>query len=251
MSGAGGKRGAFVPRVFVDQALAPEAEVALTGAKLHHLKTVLRLEVGSAVVLFDGAGGEYPGRLTTLDRRQAVVSLGAIRQPGRESPLATTLAQGLATSERMDYALAKAVELGVTAIQPLLTARAKGGVAAPQLEKKRAHWQRIAIASAEQSGRERVPDIHPAVALADWLAVPPPGIRLVLDPRGEQALRALAPPQQAVVLVGPEAGLAATEIAAARDAGFIPIALGPRVLRTETAGPAALCALQTLWGDLG
>ncbi len=227
------------------------AELELPEAARRHLR-VLRLRPGAELRLFDGQGGEWRARLLAQGRARLLEHLPV----ERESPLAVELAQALARGERMDWALQKAVELGVAALAPVATARCGLRLEGERAARRLRHWRAVVAAACEQCGRNRLPPVAPPRPLAAWLAElggPGPGeLRLALSPGAGAALGELPRPTGPVrLLVGPEGGLAPEELAAARAAGFRPLALGPRVLRTETAGPAALAALQALWGDLG
>jgi 16S rRNA (uracil1498-N3)-methyltransferase len=182
------------------------------------------------------------------------VKVGDARDCARESPLEIVLGQALSSGERMDYTVQKAVELGVTAIHPLAAARSVVRLAGERAEKRVAHWQAVAVSACEQSGRNRVPPVAPVAELAAWLERPPAGgagaLRLLLSPAGATRLRELPRPAASIILLaGPEGGFTPEEEAAVLNCGFIPVRLGPRVLRTETAAVAALAALQALWGD--
>jgi 16S rRNA (uracil1498-N3)-methyltransferase len=210
---------------------------------------VLRLGVGDALTLFTGAGGEFTATLARVDKRGATAALVRFDPVERESPLAVTLAQAVAANDAMDYAVRKAVEMGVAAIEPVTTARSAPLPAGERMEKRVAHWRQIAVAACEQCGRNRVPDVAAPRPLADWLAAWVGG-GLVLDPEAAQALPAVGiGPKPLAVLIGPEGGLTAGEIAQATARGFTAVRLGPRVLRTETAGTAILAALQATGGD--
>lgn len=221
-----------------------------------HLSRVLRLEPGAPLVLFDGAGAEHAGTLARARDGRVAVEVGAARAPLPESPLAITLAQGVSRGERMDYAIQKATELGVAAIAPLLCERSVVRLDATQAERRTEHWRAIAVAAAEQCGRAVVPALSAPRRLAEHLdaaaAARDGGVRLVLAPNaadGPAALpRGLA---RLELLIGPEGGLADGELAAAAAAGYRPLRLGPRILRTETAAAAAIAVLQSLYGDLG
>jgi 16S rRNA (uracil1498-N3)-methyltransferase len=240
-----------VPRFFVALELTPAAvgqTFALPDDAAHHAIRVVRLGTGDAVTLFTGAGGEYAATINDIGKRGASVRIEAFDAVERESPLGVTLAQAVAANDAMDLAVRKATELGAAAIQPLVTQRSAPLPAGERRDKRLAHWQQIAVAACEQCGRNRVPEIFAVVALADWLGTWRGG-GVALAPGGEQSL-AMLPMAPSALLVGPEGGLAPGEIAAARAAGFVTARLGPRVLRTETAGMAALAALNVLWGDL-
>lgn len=242
-----------VPRVFLDQPLEAGTRIELSGDRFHHLRNVLRVTVDDPLLLFNGGGSEFPARITGLERRSLTLECGAPHEPAREPPLRIVLGQAAARGDRMDYAIGKAVELGVTAIQPLLTERATLRLNQERSHKKQAHWRRLAISAAEQSGRTVVPTILPPQDLPEWLPSMANGKRLVLDPAQGAPLGRITPPDtpDVALLVGPESGLTQEEIALANAAGFTSTKLGPRTLRTETAGVACLAAIQTLWGDLG
>lgn len=245
-----------IPRIHLPRPLAPGARLALDETASGHVLRVLRLKPGAALIVFNGAGGEYEATLIAVEGRAAVVTLGRFANPVRESPLEIMLAQGISRGERMDYTLQKSVELGVSRIVPLETEFCQVRLVGERLERRHQHWSRVIASAGEQCGRTRLPELAHAMPFADWLAdgaMTPAGLRLVLEPEGETALSQLpAPPERAVsLLIGPEGGLSATEIGKARRAGYRGLRLGPRILRTETAGAAALAALQTLWGDLG
>lgn len=211
---------------------------------------VLRLQTGATLTLFDGRGGEYSACIQRVDKAALTLTVGARREVSRESPMTTVLAQGVSSGERMDYTVQKCVELGVAAIQPLLTQRSVVRLSGERADKRVAHWQAVAVAACEQCGRNRVPEVLPLLPLTKWLAQPPDGTRYLLSPRATQRLRDSPPPRDGVtLLVGPEGGWNDEETAAARLAGFVPMALGPRILRTETAAVAALAAMQAVWGD--
>jgi 16S rRNA (uracil1498-N3)-methyltransferase len=242
-----------VPRFFAPIDLAPDAAgrlVELPDAAAHHATRVLRLAIGDALTLFTGAGGEYAATLVAADRRAATVRIDGFDPVERESALAVTLAQGVAANDAMDYAIRKAVELGVAAIQPLVTERSAPLPAGDRADKRLAHWRQVVVAACEQCGRNRVPDVAPACSIGEWLAAwSGPGFLLVPD--GMTSLSAIgAPAAPPALLVGPEGGLTAREIDAATACGFTKLRLGPRILRTETAGVAALAVMQAAWGDL-
>lgn len=241
-------------RIHLPRALVPGARLTLDETASGHLLRVLRLRPGAPLVVFNGEGGEYEATLAAVEDRAAVVTLGRHIEDRRESPLAITLAQGISRGERMDYTLQKSVELGVARIVPLETAFSQVRLDGARLERRREHWTRVIASAAEQCGRTRLPELAPVAPLAGWLATGAgAGAGLVLDPAGDVTLTQLTPPSRGhiTLLVGPEGGLGEQEIALARRAGYHGLRLGPRILRTETAGVAALAALQALWGDLG
>jgi 16S rRNA (uracil1498-N3)-methyltransferase len=240
-------------RIHLDAPLLADTELPLPDAAHRHLVQVLRLRDGDALTVFDGQGVEAAATLTAVDKRSSRVRIGALSRPLRESPLSITLLQGVSKGDRMDYTLQKAVELGVTRIQPLSTRRSVVRLDAERWAKKYEHWQGVIVSACAQSGRTAIPPLLPVQSLDAALASLPAGLRtLALLPDDGVALRTLAPPTAGVALiVGPEGGLDDAEIAACRAAGCTAVQLGPRVLRTETAGVATLAALQALWGDWG
>lgn len=241
-------------RVFVAQPLTTHSKIDLPDAAAHHVARVLRLKAGQPLTLFDGRGGQYAAVIGSVDGRRVQAEVGAHEAVERESPLQLTLVQAVSRGKRMDYTLQKAVELGVNRIVPLLSERCQvrlgtGGKIAAKLD----HWRGIMIAACEQSGRNRLPEIDCPLSLAEWLAGDGAhGLRLLLDPDAERGLRELPAPEADVsLLAGPEGGFSQAECEAAVAAGCVAVGLGPRVLRTETAAPAAITACQALWGDLG
>jgi 16S rRNA (uracil1498-N3)-methyltransferase len=217
----------------------------------HHGANVLRLKAGDSIVLFDGTGGEWFAELKEIGRKGATALLRERRERNCESPLNVILAQGISAGEKMDYTIQKAVELGVSAIQPLATRRAKVQLSGERAEKRVQHWQEVVHAACEQSGRNRVPRVGPILALDNWLGgLSGSELRLTLSPAAEPGLAQLPKPgRDVILLVGPEGGLDEEELGRAELRGFRGVRLGPRVLRTETAALAALSAMQTLWGD--
>ena len=241
----------MTPRLFCPPPLAAGSEATLPRAAAHHATRVLRLKRGDAVTLFDGEGGEFRAALARVDARAVVARLGGREPVERESPLAITLVQGLTTADRMDYAIQKAVELGVAAIAPVATARSVTKLAGVRAQRRLEHWRQVVVASCEQCGRNRLPQLHPPCDLSQWLGEPSnASVRLLLAPDGARSLAGLPRPTGAIeLLVGAEGGFAPEEEAAALGAGFQSVRLGPRILRTESAGPAMLAAMNALWGD--
>jgi 16S rRNA (uracil1498-N3)-methyltransferase len=240
------------PRFLTATALSPELAgrtVELDANAAHHATRVLRLAVGDAVTLFDGTGGEYEATLVRADKRGATVRVERFLPVERESPLDLTLAQAIAASDAMDSAVRKATELGVTAIQPLVTARSAPLPDGERGDKRVAHWRQVAAAAAEQSGRNRIPEVGAPRAFAEWL-VAWEGTGVVFLPDASRPLGAIAPPEKPLaIVIGPEGGFDARESAAATARGFTALRLGPRVLRVDTAVAAAIAIVQAAWGD--
>lgn len=239
----------MISRFHFPDRLPAGGEVALPDALAHHALRVLRLRDGEAVVLFDGSGGEVEARLAV--RGKAVFAqLGEARAVERESPLRIVLVQALASGDKMDWVVQKAVELGAHAVQPVQAERSVLRLAGERADKRVAHWQQVAVAACEQCGRNRVPEIRPLQALAPWLGAHRDALNYVLAPGGAAGFADEPEPKDVVhLLVGPEGGWSEVEIAAFDAAGCRRVRLGPRVLRTETAGLAAIAALQARWGD--
>jgi 16S rRNA (uracil1498-N3)-methyltransferase len=247
-------------RIYFPDPIPDHGLCQLPVAKAHHVAHVLRLAPGDAVTLFDGQGNAWDAVISKCARGDVSVQLKARREEDRESPLQLTLAQAVSSGERMDYTIQKAVELGISAIQPLMAERCVVRLSGERAAKRVAHWQGAATtpcqgvvaASCEQCGRNRVPVVKPLLSLRDWLdeAAAAGGTRLLLAPDGPAVLRELQRPAGMVtVLAGPEGGFTSSEAADAQRFGFQPLRLGPRVLRTETAAVALLAAMQALWGD--
>ncbi|AKM30087.1 16S rRNA (uracil(1498)-N(3))-methyltransferase [Pandoraea faecigallinarum] len=255
-----------MPRFFIDAPLHAGALLDLPQTVVRHVQ-VLRLKAGDSLTLFNGMGGEYPAVLTTLEKRHATAQLGEHNPREAEPPYRITLAQGIAGGDKMDWLIEKAIELGVTQIQPLATERSVIRLDGERAAKRVAHWQALVQAACEQCGRNRVPRVMPIQPITRWLNdrdagqdeagnadgdVIKSGVwRVLLSPRADSGFDSLpqeAPSHAGVLLFGPEGGLAPQEEALARDAGFTAIRLGERILRTETAGIAVLAALAARWG---
>lgn len=236
-------------RLYVDPAqcaLAAGATLELPQAAAHHALRVLRLREGDALILFDGTGGEWPAAIASAGRREATVEIGAHRAVERESPLAVRLALAVLATDAMDFAVRKAVELGVAAIDPVVAARSQGA----SRSDRAVHWRRIVVAACEQSGRNRVPAVAAPQPLDAWLAGRDRAVTgIVLAPGAAESFASVAAPGAIDVLVGPEGGLDSRELDAALRAGLRPVAMGPRVLKAETAAVAAVAALQAIAGD--
>jgi 16S rRNA (uracil1498-N3)-methyltransferase len=239
----------MISRFHFDGRLPAGGEVPLPEALAHHALRVLRLHDGDPVVLFDGSGGEVAARLAVRGKA-AFALLGERRALERESPLQLVLVQALAAGDKMDWIVQKAVELGVAAIQPVQAERCVLRLAGERADKRLAHWRQVAVSACEQCGRNRIPELRPLQSLPQWLAQARGQLCYVLAPGGARGFADGAPPAGAVhLLIGPEGGWSEAELAACDAAGARRVGLGPRVLRTETAGLAALAALQARWGD--
>jgi 16S rRNA (uracil1498-N3)-methyltransferase len=243
-----------MPRFFVDGPLEAGKTLPLPDDVVRHVH-VLRLQTGDAVTLFDGTGGEYAAELIEIGKRAALARID--RHDGREAepPYRVTLAQGVAGGDKMDWLIEKAVELGVAGVAPLTAARGVVRLAGDRALRRQAHWQALVRSACEQCGRNRIPDVAPPRDLDAWLGQLAPAVvgelRLLLSPRAEVSFATLpeAPPSAPVILlIGPEAGFSPVEEKYIVDAGFSTLGLGPRVLRTETAGIAVLAALAARWG---
>lgn len=237
------------PRFFTAQALAVGHCVLLEEEPARHIGRTLRMQPGETLVLFNGDGAEYAGEIVTADRKHVAVQCLADAWPQRESALRIELAIGMSRGDRMDWVVQKATELGVTSISPLQTARSGLNLRGERLEKKLAHWRRVAASACEQCGRNRLPLLHPPALPGDWVAMASAPLRLVLDHRSSNTVPWPGEISAVALLVGPEGGLDDDELAAALAQGFRPLALGPRVMRTETAPLAAISVLQARWGD--
>jgi 16S rRNA (uracil1498-N3)-methyltransferase len=240
------------PRFYCPSHLSPGAVVDLPDQAAHHAMRVLRLAPDDCVRLFNGDGGEWIGEIRSISRSGVSVRIVGHDAREVEARLRVTLAQGISSRERMDFTLQKAVELGVAEIFPLETWRSVVKLREERASRRVDHWQHLAIAACEQCGRNRVPVVHPVMALSDWLGAlgrDAADVRIMLSPGAQLSLRDLPAPAEVRLLVGPEGGLDPEEQALAATCGFRPVRLGPRILRTETAALAAVSAMHALWGD--
>lgn len=239
-------------RVHVPQPLHKGAEIALAESASAHLTRVLRLAAGDACIVFNGDGFDYAATLASVGKREARLRIGAATRVDRESPLRLVLLQGVARGEKMDLILQKATELGVQAIVPVFSQRSEVRLDEARGAKRLEHWRGVVASACEQCGRATVPTVDAPAPLANALsALGDTGLRLLLDPQGAHALRTLALADGAACLaVGPEGGWSPLDREQLQAAGFAGLRLGPRILRTETAGLAAIAALQSHFGDL-
>ncbi len=239
-------------RIHADLPLSAGIQQSLPAQASEHVARVLRLVAGDPLVLFNGDGCDYAATIIEAGKREVRVRIECSQPVHNESPLSLTLVQAMVRGEKMDLIVQKATELGVARIVPLLTERSEVKLDAARAEKRLAHWRAVAVSACEQSGRARVPVIVPALPMADWLSgLESDGqLRLAMLPGADTTCRELRfTPAGGMLVVGPEGGLGERDTDALTRAGFLGLRLGPRVLRTETAGLAALAALQAMHGD--
>lgn len=240
-----------VSRLYVDLPLALNEQVELDDDSGHYVRTVLRLKKDDAVILFNGNGGEYVCVLGEVSRKTVQVTVKSWNDRSVESPLSVILGLGISRGDRMDLSVQKAVELGANRITPLITERCLVQFKGEKKPQRLLHWQKIVQHAAEQSGRTVLPELTEVTTLQDWVSNQQ-GLKVFLDPYAEKSLAQLQPDgMEVTLLTGPEGGFSDQERITAKAAGFIPVRLGSRILRTETATIAALAAVQMLWGDFG
>ena len=252
-----------LPRFYCPEKIVADQLIALPAGVAHHALRVLRLEQDDELILFNGNGGEFPAVIEHIDKNGVTVVIGKHLDIERESPLVITLAQALCANEKMDWIVQKAVELGVSRIQPLDTKLSVVRLSGERAEKRMKHWQQVVISACEQCGRNRIPQVLPLISLSSWLGAQInewknlsngtlPQARFMLSPTAKKGLRDFPESfatAMLMLLVGPEGGLTTEEEAAALVSGFIPMRLGKRILRTESAALAAIAAMQARWGD--
>lgn len=241
-----------MPRFYYPQALALGNIVTLPDHVAHHIQ-VLRLNLGDRITLFNGEGGEYTATISNIEKKRVTAEIKLFGPNELELPYAITLAQALPEASKMDWIVEKAVELGVHAIQPLASQRCVVRLSAERTEKKLQHWQGVIIAASEQSGRNRLAQLSAPVDFKQWTQQKDLHQRIMLSPRAEQSLSDWArhhPPQSAALMIGPEGGFTDKEEELALTQNVLMLSMGPRVLRTETAGLAALAALNAMWGAI-
>ena len=239
-----------MPRFYLPAPLALQTTFSLPDNIVRHIH-VLRLNAGDNITLFNSTGSDFDATLQEIGKRHAQCHITTQRQPENESPLKITLIQAISSGERMDFTLQKSVELGVIRIQPIISERCVVRLSGERADKRVQRWQEIVISACEQSGRAVVPEVLPILSLREYLAnLSTHEIHLLMSLNRADTLHDLSPvPQNINLMIGPEGGWATNEEQAAFDAGFKSITLGKRILRTETAGLAAISAIQTLWGD--
>ena len=226
------------------------ATVELEPAAARHVSSALRLQPGASLTLFNGSGGEFLAVIASSDRKRVAVTLTEYNAREAESPLQVHLGIVMSRGERMDWVVQKATELGVHSITPLTSERCEVRLKQDRADKRILHWRQIARSACEQCGRNRIPEIGSIKNLADWADASDAQLKLVLHHRSENAVLDSPAPTSAALLIGPEGGFTEAEILSSQHCGFLPLALGTRVLRTETAPLAALAILQARWGDM-
>lgn len=239
-----------IPRIFQNQSLHAESVLQLDRDASHYVKQVLRMQPGQSLVIFNGEEGEYDAQIIESVGKVVKVQLQHCQVRVVESPLKIILAQAISRGEKMDFTLQKAVELGVHAIVPLMTERVGVKLDADRAANRLVHWQKVVISACEQSGRTYVPQVAPITHLTQWLTRAAGELKILLDPHGATSFDFATPVQEVSLLIGAEGGLSTRECELAYQAGFIGWHLGPRILRTETAGLSAIAVLQHRWGDL-
>lgn len=241
-----------ISRIFQSIPLNVNTSIQLDAAATHHISRVLRAKIGDELIIFNGEGMEYASIITLIDKKSVTVQINEEIKQERESQLDLYLAQGISRGEKMDYTIQKAVELGVKKIIPLLTERCNVKLDNERREKRLQHWSSIIISACEQSGRNHVPDILLPQTLEHFLEHIEADVKLVLAPHADKKLKdiSFSNHSRVVLLIGPEGGLSDREIELSMRKDFLPLNLGPRVLRTETAAVAAMAVLQFFKGDL-
>ncbi|MBE0376355.1 16S rRNA (uracil(1498)-N(3))-methyltransferase [Pseudoalteromonas prydzensis] len=240
-----------VPHIYQASSIVIATPLQLEDDAAGHIGRVLRMKVGEHISLFNGEGGEYLCELIEVGKKSVVAMPLKFDDKDVESPLSIHLGQGISRGDKMDFTIQKSVELGITEITPIFSQRCGVKLSPERLAKKHLQWQKIAIAAAEQSGRNSITTIHPPIDLSQWLAQDSDEIKLTLHPRAEHSIKTIQVPSAGVrFLVGPEGGFTDEEIAQTKQQAFVDIRIGPRVLRTETAALTVLSALQLQFGDL-
>jgi 16S rRNA (uracil1498-N3)-methyltransferase len=239
-----------IHRLYSDQTLEPGSPARLEGRSAHYLGRVLRVAVGDSVVLFNGDGQDYACTVERIRKDEVELDVRSRLPAKPESPLRITVVQAISRGERMDLTLQKCTELGAAAFQTVWSERVEVRLKGEKLERRLQHWQGVVVSACEQSGRAVVPAVLAPMALDDWAALPVDETRLLLWPGADASLTAVDCPGAVSLVVGPEGGFSDAEQARLESAGVRPVRLGPRVLRTETAAPAAVAILQALRGDL-
>ena len=239
-----------IPRIYTEQELSPHASLELEPGPSQHIARAMRMRPGDALTVFNGMGGEYPATISAVGKKFVALELGELRDREVESPLAIHLGIAISRGDRMDWLIQKATELGVNSVSPVFTERVEVKLKGDRADKKRRHWQQIAIAACEQCGRNQLPQINASQELSRWIDKTEADLKLVLHHRAPVESDHDISPSSIALLIGPEGGLSEAEIGLSGNAGYQPLKLGPRVMRTETAPLAAIAILQARWGDI-
>ncbi|MBD3586131.1 16S rRNA (uracil(1498)-N(3))-methyltransferase [Salinimonas sp. HHU 13199] len=240
-----------IPRFYHPDHVPLDQEFPLSADAAHHASTVLRMKANQPVVLFNGDGNEYSGQIISVSRKEVMVEIDACLSLSTESALPIHLAQGISKGDRMETVLQKSVELGVTEITPVITERCTVKLDQKRWEKKFAQWQKVIIGACEQSGRNRLPVLHPVQELSQFLSASTQQHRLVLSPVAQSGFSKTPYKTQGYrLLIGPEGGLSEQEVHQAQEGGYGAVNMGPRILRTETAAIASISLLQGIHGDI-
>lgn len=239
-----------ISRIYIEDELTVEKQLQLPEAAGNHVGRVLRMRVSDPLILFNGQGGEYRCKIVTINRAKVTVEITSFTDEERESSIQIELGQALSKGEKMDFTIQKAVELGVTKITPLITSYSNVRLDENKLDKKLDHWRKIIISACEQCGRNTLPELADISKIDDWYATTEADLKLLLAPDAESTLSELSEkPQSITIVIGPEGGLSRSEIKSLEENDFTGIRLGPRILRTETAGLTTIAALQNQFGD--
>lgn len=240
-----------ISRFYTSNHLSVDAEISLENEVSHYISRVLRLRVGSPIVLFNGDGCDYPSEVLEISKTGVVVLVNSQLNLANESPLHIHLAQGVSKGDRMDFAIQKAVELGVSEITPVITERCAVKISQERWQKKHEQWKKIIISACEQSNRNRLPKLNHVVELSTWQKQTTDDVKVVLAPKSRQYLSQMSRPSNGIrLLIGPEGGLSEQEVYTCEQTGYYSANLGPRILRTETAALTSIAILQSLFGDL-
>ena len=238
-----------IHRVYTNQQLSPGQEVSIRDRAAHYLTRVLRATAGQAICLFNGDGHDYAAEILRPGKTEVVLAVNSRLPAVRESRLGITVVQAISRGERMDQTLQKCTELGVRAFQPIFSERVEVRLRPGKLEKRMKHWQAVVVSACEQSGRATVPVVNAPLNFGDWLHGSESAPRWVLAPGAERSLAGMAAVDEVELVVGPEGGFSEVELNLMTTRSIQPVSLGPRILRTETAAPAAVAVLQALAGD--
>jgi 16S rRNA (uracil1498-N3)-methyltransferase len=242
----------YIPRIYQNTELSEGCKIVLSSEAANHLIRILRLQLNDEFIVFNGKGGEYNARLIAIKKNEVLAQIGNFNAKEIESLMHLHLGQGISRGEKMDYVIQKAVELGVQYITPLITAKCGVKLSSERWDKKLQHWRAVAIAACEQCGRNQLPEIFEPQSVLDWFGHLQADLKLICQPTVTASLKDYDNKMTSVaLLIGPESGLDEKEFALAKEYGFNPLSLGPRVLRTETAAVAAVTAIQVYFGDMG